>query len=88
MKPVNFSYKCPDNIEEVLSILSYEKENGQVLAGGQSLIAMLNMRLLYPKVILDIKNIESLSYIHLCSIRYYRGLVIIKPELEELYVDL
>ena len=35
MKPVNFSYKCPDNIEEVLSILSYEKENGQVLAGGQ-----------------------------------------------------
>lgn len=63
MKPVNFSYKCPDNIEEVLSILSCEKENGQVLAGGQSLIAMLNMRLLYPKVILDIKNIESLSYI-------------------------
>ena len=63
MKPVNFSYKCPDNIEEVLSILSYEKENGQVLAGGQSLIAMLNMRLLHPKVILDIKNIESLSYI-------------------------
>ena len=59
MKPVNFKYTCPYTIEEALSILNTEKEDGKILAGGQSLIAMLNMRLLYPNVIVDIRKIKS-----------------------------
>jgi 2-furoyl-CoA dehydrogenase FAD binding subunit len=59
MKPANFLYCCPETLEDIISILHTEKENGKLLAGGQSLVAMLNMRLVYPKVVIDIKNVES-----------------------------
>ena len=63
MKPSKFKYISPNNIEELLEIIYQEQEDCKILSGGQSLIAMLNMRLVYPRILLDIKNINSLNNI-------------------------
>ena len=63
MKPKGFDYLRAESIEEALRALAGEGEDARILAGGQSLGAMLNMRLAEPKVLIDITGIESLSYI-------------------------
>ena len=63
MKPSNFSYVCPVLVEEILEILYEKQDDCKIISGGQSLVAMLNMRLLYPNVLVDIKNIKSLDNI-------------------------
>ena len=63
MKPPNFKYVSPYSLEEILEIIYQEQEECKILSGGQSLIAMLNMRLIYPSILLDIKHINSLNNI-------------------------
>lgn len=63
MKPARFEYYDPRSLEEALEILGVYQGDGKVLAGGQSLIPLLNMRLARPKVIVDINRIQELSYI-------------------------
>lgn len=59
MIPAAFDYHCPTSVEEALSLLgSYA--DVRVLAGGQSLIPLLKMRLAAPEVIVDLGRIESL----------------------------
>ncbi|MGI9386247.1 MAG: FAD binding domain-containing protein [Methyloligellaceae bacterium] len=62
MKPPPFQYHDPKRVEEALELLT-NRENAKVLAGGQSLMAMLNMRYVQPDHIVDINGIEDLSYI-------------------------
>ena len=66
MKPVPFDYKRPDNLDEVLEILS-AKEDARIIAGGQSLIPMLAMRLARPSCLIDIARISSLSGIRVAN---------------------
>ncbi len=54
MKPVSFRYERPESVEEVVALLAEHGEEAKVLAGGQSLVPMLNMRLLRPSVIVDV----------------------------------
>lgn len=61
MKPAPFDYLPCASIEEATACLAYNGEDARVLAGGQSLIAMLNMRLLEPRIIVDISRIAALS---------------------------
>ncbi len=61
MKPAPFDYAQPETVEEALSALAQYGEDIRVLAGGQSLGAMLNMRLLKPRVLLDIGGLASLA---------------------------
>ena len=63
MKPPPFNYCQPKNIDEVLSILNEFGDDAQILAGGQSILPMLNMRLIKPKIIIDINFIKDTSYI-------------------------
>ncbi len=63
MKPAPFDLACPDNVEEVLAVLAEHGADARVLAGGQSLGAMLNMRLATPTVLVDISRLEELSAI-------------------------
>jgi aerobic carbon-monoxide dehydrogenase medium subunit len=63
MKPPRFDYYDPRNLQEALEILDAHQDESKVLAGGQSLMPLLNMRLARPKVIVDINRIESLNYI-------------------------
>ena len=62
MKPPPFSYHDPSNIGEALNLLG-SLENPKLLAGGQSLMPMLNMRYVLPDHVIDLNKIEGLSYI-------------------------
>ena len=62
MKAPAFDYLAPTTLEQALGYLS-EVEGARVLAGGQSLMAMLNMRYAFPDCLIDINRISALSYI-------------------------
>lgn len=63
MKPAPFDYLRPATVEEAVDALSRYGSRARVMAGGQSLMAMLNMRLVEPEVVVDISAIESLKAI-------------------------
>ena len=48
MKPPPFDYCCPETLEEALALLAEHGEAAKVIAGGQSLVPMLNLRALHP----------------------------------------
>ena len=62
MKPPPFTYHDPRSIDDAVSLLA-EKDNAKLLAGGQSLMPMLNMRFVLPDDIIDINNIDELAFI-------------------------
>jgi carbon-monoxide dehydrogenase medium subunit len=62
MKPPRFAYHDPRSVPEALALLG-KLENARLLAGGQSLMPMLNMRLAAPDHIVDLNGIAELSYI-------------------------
>jgi len=59
MKARSFLYRRPDSVDEALSLLA-DSDGAQVLAGGQSLMPTLNMRLSSPEMLVDINRIEAL----------------------------
>ena len=61
MKPPRFEYFSPHSIEEALSLLERYAGDAKVLAGGQSLMPLLNMRLARPAALVDINRIEELA---------------------------
>ncbi|MBV9971469.1 MAG: FAD binding domain-containing protein [Xanthobacteraceae bacterium] len=63
MKPRRFDYVRPDNVAEALAILDEHGDGAKVMAGGQSLMAMLNLRLLEPALLIDIARLSELDYI-------------------------
>ena len=62
MKPPPFTYHDPRSIDDAVALLA-EKDNAKLLAGGQSLMPMLNMRFVLPDDVIDINRIDDLSYI-------------------------
>ena len=62
MKPPPFSYHDPKTVSEAVGLLG-SLENAKLLAGGQSLMPMLNMRFVLPDHIVDLNRVEGLSYI-------------------------
>jgi len=63
VKPPAFDYLRPASVAEATDALADRGDDARVLAGGQSLIAMLNMRLLEPQVLIDISRLEALARI-------------------------
>jgi len=63
MKPASFDYVRAETLEEVLSTLAEEGGDARVIAGGQSLMPMLNMRLARPRVLVDIMRLPELDTI-------------------------
>ena len=63
MKPPRFDYVRAASVEEAIEVLAEHGDDARVLAGGQSLMAMLNMRLLAPEVIVDISRVPELAAI-------------------------
>jgi carbon-monoxide dehydrogenase medium subunit len=63
MKPPRFAYHDPTTVEEVLDLLHLHGDEAKLLAGGQSLIPVLNMRLTSPKVLIDLGRIPMLAFI-------------------------
>lgn len=60
MKPPAFSYHRPSTIGEAVAMLA-SLENAKILAGGQSLMPMLNMRFVLPDHVIDVNRVEGLS---------------------------
>ncbi|MGE5672735.1 MAG: FAD binding domain-containing protein [Mycobacterium leprae] len=63
MKPPRFDYYSPTSVEEVLALLQQHGDAAKLLAGGQSLMPLLNMRLAKPEALIDLGRVEGLSYI-------------------------
>jgi CO/xanthine dehydrogenase FAD-binding subunit len=63
MKPAPFDYVAPRTVDETLELLARHGAEGKVLAGGQSLMPMLNFRIARPETLIDINNVAGLSYI-------------------------
>jgi CO/xanthine dehydrogenase FAD-binding subunit len=61
VKPPPFEYQAPASVEEALPLLG---PDSAVLAGGQSLVPLLNLRLARPELVVDLNGIAELDYIH------------------------
>jgi len=67
VKPRTFSYECPTTRDAALALLATHREEAGVLAGGQSLVPLMNFRLVDKQVLIDINNISDLVGISLCD---------------------
>jgi len=63
VKPAAFEYHAPHTVEEAVGLLAAHGDDAKVLAGGQSLVPMMNMRLARPAVIVDINRVQALNYL-------------------------
>ena len=63
MKPPVFEYRDPRSLGEALSLLNEHGDDSSILAGGQSLIPLLNLRLARPDFVIDINNVPGLDSI-------------------------
>src|ERR1044071_8472246 len=65
MKPAQFEYYDPTTLGEALHLLAEFGESARPLAGGQSLVPMMNMRLARPAQVVDLNRVAELNYIRL-----------------------
>lgn len=61
MKAPKFKYVCAETVEQVLELLDRHGDEARILAGGQSLMPTLNMRLSQPEILIDINRIKALE---------------------------
>src|SRR6202050_3280883 len=63
MKPAPFDYIRAEHLDEALDVLGREGGDARIIAGGQSLMAMMNMRLAKPRTLIDIMHLPELARI-------------------------
>lgn len=63
MKPAPFEYTRPDSVEAAIALLAQGGGDAKVLAGGQSLVPMMNLRLAQPRVLVDVNRIPGHDYV-------------------------
>jgi carbon-monoxide dehydrogenase medium subunit len=63
MKPAPFEYLAPDSLDAVLEILARSGGDAKLLAGGQSLIPVMNFRLAQPALLVDLNRLRELDYV-------------------------
>lgn len=63
MKPPQFEYYAPASLQEAVGLLGHLGPDAKVLAGGQSLVPVLNMRLARPEALIDLTGLRELDYI-------------------------
>lgn len=63
MKPAAFEYSRPESVDDALSVLADSADDAKILAGGQSLVPMLNMRLTRPGRLVDINGLADQRFI-------------------------
>jgi len=67
MKAPQFAYARPASVAEAIALLAEHEDRARVLAGGQSLVPMLNFRVAAPQVLVDINRIPGLSGIEVAN---------------------
>ncbi len=66
MKPASFEYRAPETLDEAVALLQSLENDGvdvKILAGGQSLVPMLALRVARPEVLIDLRKVSELNYI-------------------------
>jgi carbon-monoxide dehydrogenase medium subunit len=63
VKPSAFDYRCPDSLEEALALLAQYGDDAKIIAGGQSLMPMMNFRVVRPTMVIDIGRLLELDKI-------------------------
>ncbi len=63
MYPPNFDYYAPTTLDEAIRLLDQHQGEAKVLAGGQSLLGMMKLRLAQPGALIDINRVPNLSYV-------------------------
>jgi CO/xanthine dehydrogenase FAD-binding subunit len=63
MKPPPFSYACPDSVDEALALLAEAGDGAKLLAGGQSLVPLLNLRMAWADAVIDLNRLSELDFI-------------------------
>jgi carbon-monoxide dehydrogenase medium subunit len=63
MKPPAFAYHAPTTVAEVLGLLRAHGPEAKILAGGQSLLAMMKLRLARPPMLIDLNRVRELEYV-------------------------
>ena len=63
MKPPPFSYACPDSVHEALALLAEAGDGAKLLAGGQSLVPLLNLRMAWADAVIDLNRLSELDFI-------------------------
>lgn len=86
MKPVNFDYARPADVAAALALLAEENLSVKLMAGGQSLGPMLNMRLVQPDLLVDITGIEELRQVQDRPEEIILGSCITHADIEDLRV--
>jgi CO/xanthine dehydrogenase FAD-binding subunit len=82
MKPAQFAYHAPSTVEEALALLAEHGDECKVLAGGQSLVPLMNFRLARPARLIDINRIPSLAGITVEKTRLVIGAMTRHSQLE------
>lgn len=82
MKAAGFRYERPASLPEALEILGDVQEDGRILAGGQSLVPMMNLRLARPQVLVDINAIPGIAGILTCPEAVRVGTLVRHAEIE------
>ena len=63
MKPAEFAYCAPGTLEEARSLLAEHGYDAKLLAGGQSLVPLMNLRLARPAVLVDLNRVDELAFV-------------------------
>lgn len=63
MKPAVFDYEAPTTVDEVVALLGRHGGDARLLAGGQTLVPMMNFRLATPAIVVDLNRVPELAYI-------------------------
>jgi 2-furoyl-CoA dehydrogenase FAD binding subunit len=82
MKPAAFDYLCVQSADEAVAALAEHGEDARILAGGQSLMAMLNMRLAQPSLLIDISRSASLSSVTVEKNALHIGAAVTQAQIE------
>ena len=61
MKPPRFEYAAPSSLDEALALRAEHGSDSVVLAGGQSLVPLLNLRMAFPEIVIDLGRVAELS---------------------------
>jgi carbon-monoxide dehydrogenase medium subunit len=82
VKPAPFEYADPESLDETVGLLTQYGDDAKVLAGGQSLVPMLNLRLARPTLVVDINRIVDLDEIAVVSGALHVGALVRQRALE------
>jgi carbon-monoxide dehydrogenase medium subunit len=87
MKPAQFEYTRPKSLQEAIALLSEADANAKVIAGGQSLGPMLNLRLARPGRLVDIRHLAELRAVRADPKFFAIGATLTHAEIEDVAIE-